>query len=64
MKTATDKTTGKKFAIKIIDRAKCSGKEGMIMSEVSILKRVKHENIISLIEMYETDAKIYLVMEL
>ncbi|KAJ3047229.1 hypothetical protein HDU99_009550, partial [Rhizoclosmatium hyalinum] len=36
----------------------------MIETEVSILMRVKHENIVQLYEMYEIENKIYLVMEL
>ncbi|KAJ3138216.1 hypothetical protein HK101_003747, partial [Irineochytrium annulatum] len=64
VKTATERSTGNKYAIKIIDKAKCKGKESMIETEVKILMRVRHENIIQLYEMYEIDAKIYLVMEL
>ena len=64
VKVGVERSTGNKFAIKIIDRAKCKGKENMIETEVSILKRVKHENIIQLYEMYEVDNKIYLVMEM
>ncbi|RKP21726.1 Pkinase-domain-containing protein, partial [Rozella allomycis CSF55] len=64
VRQAVDKNTGQQYAIKIIDKSKCAGKEGMIHSEVNILKKVKHENIISLIELYETETKLYLVMEL
>jgi calcium/calmodulin-dependent protein kinase I len=53
-----------RYAIKIIDKSKCRGKESMIETEVNILKKVKHENIISLYDMYEIDNRIYLVMEL
>jgi calcium/calmodulin-dependent protein kinase I len=52
------------YAIKIIDKAKCKGKESMIASEVAILKRVLHKNIVPLYEMYETEKKLYLVMKL
>ncbi|KAJ3135406.1 calcium calmodulin-dependent protein kinase type 1G, partial [Irineochytrium annulatum] len=64
VKTATERSTGNKYAIKIIDKAKCRGKESMIETEVKILLRVRHENIIQLYEMYEIESKIYLVMEL
>jgi serine/threonine protein kinase len=64
VKIGVDKVTGAKYAIKIIDRAKCKGKEGMIDTEVSILKKVKHEHIIRLYDIYELDNRIYLVMEL
>ncbi len=51
-------------AIKIIDRKKCVGKENMILEEINILKRVKHENIIQLFDLFESKDKIFLVMEL
>ncbi|KAJ7409164.1 Serine/threonine-protein kinase DCLK2 [Willisornis vidua] len=57
-------STGKEFALKIIDKAKCCGKEHLIENEVSILRRVKHPNIIMLIEEMDTPTELYLVMEL
>lgn len=38
--------------------------EHMIQSEVSILRRVKHPNIVLLIEEIDTHSELYLVMEL
>lgn len=38
--------------------------EHMIQSEVSILRRVKHPNIVLLIEEMDTQSELYLVMEL
>lgn len=64
MKVGVDRSTGVRYAVKIIDRSRCKGKEDMIETEVSILKRVRHEHIVQLYEMYEIDNKIYLVMEL
>ncbi|KAJ3260157.1 hypothetical protein HK103_001233 [Boothiomyces macroporosus] len=59
-----ERKTGNQFAIKIIDRSKCKGKEDMIETEVRVLKMIKHENIIQLYEMFEFNGKIFLVMEL
>jgi len=64
VKQAIHKETKKMVAIKIIDRAKCKGKESMIQSEIEILKKVEHPNIIKLYDMFESPDKIYLVMEL
>lgn len=36
----------------------------MIENEIKILRRVKHEHIVQLIEEYETPKEIFLVMEL
>ncbi|NWH79257.1 DCLK2 kinase, partial [Piaya cayana] len=64
VKECVERSTGKEFALKIIDKAKCCGKEHLIENEVSILRRVKHPNIIMLIEEMDTPAELYLVMEL
>ncbi|XP_025943322.1 serine/threonine-protein kinase DCLK2 [Apteryx rowi] len=64
VKECIERSTGKEFALKIIDKAKCCGKEHLIENEVSILRRVKHPNIIMLIEEMDTPAELYLVMEL
>ncbi|XP_066999818.1 serine/threonine-protein kinase GA29083 isoform X3 [Anabrus simplex] len=59
-----DRSTGIEYALKIIDKSKCSGKEHMIESEVAILRRVRHPNIIRLIEEHDSPTELYLVMEL
>ncbi|XP_075564944.1 serine/threonine-protein kinase DCLK2 isoform X2 [Pelecanus crispus] len=64
VKECVERSTGKEFALKIIDKAKCCGKEHLIENEVSILRRVKHPNIIMLIEEMDTQTELYLVMEL
>uniref|UniRef100_A0A8D0HBV3 Serine/threonine-protein kinase DCLK2 n=1 Tax=Sphenodon punctatus TaxID=8508 RepID=A0A8D0HBV3_SPHPU len=64
VKECIERSTGKEFALKIIDKAKCCGKEHLIENEVSILRRVKHPNIIMLIEEMNTPTELYLVMEL
>ncbi|XP_074848002.1 serine/threonine-protein kinase DCLK2 isoform X2 [Carettochelys insculpta] len=64
VKECVERATGKEFALKIIDKAKCCGKEHLIENEVSILRQVKHPNIIMLIEEMNTPTELYLVMEL
>ncbi|KAM9142373.1 serine/threonine-protein kinase DCLK2 isoform 3-T3 [Pangshura tecta] len=64
VKECVERATGKEFALKIIDKAKCCGKEHLIENEVSILRQVKHTNIIMLIEEMDTPTELYLVMEL
>ncbi|KAJ0061604.1 hypothetical protein NL108_005715, partial [Boleophthalmus pectinirostris] len=57
-------STGREYALKIINKSKCRGKEHMIQNEVAILRRVKHPNIVLLIEEVDTYSELYLVMEL
>nr|XP_028598706.1 LOW QUALITY PROTEIN: serine/threonine-protein kinase DCLK2 [Podarcis muralis] len=64
VKECIERSTGKEYALKIIDKGKCCGKEHLIENEVSILRQVKHPNIIMLIEEMDTATELYLVMEL
>lgn len=50
--------------MKIIDKSSCAGKEGMIQTEVSILRQINHPHIIPLYDMYETEHNILLVMQM
>lgn len=58
-------TTGEGVAIKVIDKEKIlkSGLAAHIKREISILRRVRHPNIVQLFEVMATKAKIYFVME-
>jgi len=63
---AVSKTTEEKVAVKIIDKKEASAEQDdkRLHTEVSILKKVHHQNIVCLKDMYETSEKLYLVMEL
>uniref|UniRef100_A0A671L6G2 Serine/threonine-protein kinase DCLK2 n=1 Tax=Sinocyclocheilus anshuiensis TaxID=1608454 RepID=A0A671L6G2_9TELE len=64
VRECVERSTGREYALKIINKSKCRGKEHMIQNEVSILRRVKHPNIVLLIEEMDTYSELYLVMEL
>ncbi|XP_074466318.1 serine/threonine-protein kinase DCLK1-like isoform X3 [Sebastes fasciatus] len=64
VRECVEHTTGREYALKIINKGKCRGKEHMIQNEVAILRRVKHPNIVLLIEEVDTYSELYLVMEL
>ena len=58
--------TGEKVAIKIMDKEQILSDElnrERVLSEIAILKIVRHNNIIKLYEVMETPKNIYLVME-
>ncbi|CAF1111508.1 unnamed protein product [Rotaria sordida] len=58
-----DKATGIQLALKIIDKTRCKGYEYLIENELSILRRVKHPNIIKLVEEFQNELKYFLVLE-
>ncbi|XP_041918968.1 serine/threonine-protein kinase DCLK1-like isoform X2 [Alosa sapidissima] len=64
VRECVERSTGREYALKIINKSKCRGKEHMIQNEVAILRRVKHPNIVLLIEEMDTYSELYLVMEL
>ena len=55
--------TKQEFALKIIDKSKCQGKEHMIESEIAILTLVSHPHIIELLEVFDFPDEKYLVTE-
>lgn len=57
------RSTNQNYAMKIIDKSKLKGKEDMLENEILIIKSLSHPNIVSLIEVFETDAEIYLILE-
>jgi len=63
---AVNRENKDKVAVKIIDKKEANSEqdEKRLRTEVDILKKVKHPNIIALRDLYETSEKLYLVMEL
>jgi len=59
-----EKKTKRKFALKVINKECCKGKEKMIDNEVRILRCLRHPNIIRLIEDYTYKSRIFYIMEL
>ncbi|MGH0118422.1 UNVERIFIED_CONTAM: hypothetical protein FKN15_023358 [Acipenser sinensis] len=57
------KSTKQPYAIKMIETRYREGRE-VCESELNVLRRVRHTNIIQLIEVFETQERVYMVMEL
>lgn len=55
------RATRQPYAIKMIDRDQG---QGIFEAELAVLRRVRHRNVIQLVEVFETRDKIYMVMEL
>lgn len=63
VKLVKHKNSGELFALKIISKATLKNKDIDLMREVEIHKRLKHENIIRLINYFEDDVNLYLILE-
>ncbi|XP_030076818.1 calcium/calmodulin-dependent protein kinase type 1G isoform X2 [Microcaecilia unicolor] len=57
------KTTGKHFALKCIKKAH-NMKDISLENEIAVLKKIKHDNIVTLEDIYESSTHFYLVMQL
>ncbi len=61
---AKDTTTGEFVAIKEIKKIKISNSESLILKEIEIMKKLKSENSVSLIDTIETQESYFIIMEL
>jgi serine/threonine protein kinase len=64
VRLATQKSDGRQVAIKIIDKSNLEVNTDSLKTEVKILKSVNDQNIVDLIDVYENEGKVFLVMEL
>ncbi|XP_036432337.1 calcium/calmodulin-dependent protein kinase 1Db [Colossoma macropomum] len=61
---ARERTTGKMYAVKCIPKKALRGKESSIENEIAVLRKIKHENIVALEDIYESPDHLYLIMQL
>lgn len=61
---AEDKRNQKLVAIKCIPKKALEGKANSIENEIAVLHKIKHANIVSLEEIFESKTHLYLVMQL
>lgn len=65
VKKGIDNRTNKKVAVKVINKQKMKEKDyELIMKELTIMKMVNHPSLVGLIDYYENNVNIYLVMDL
>lgn len=63
MRLAEHRSTKQRYACKIINKALCAGKEDMIETEISVLKKVKHKYIVGMHDCFDTPDKLYLLLD-
>lgn len=63
VKLVRDISTREKFALKIISKSTLQNKSIDLMREVEIHKRLKHKNIVRLVNYFEDKKNLYLILE-
>lgn len=64
VKEATDKATGIKYACKIIEKSAAEEELNLLQREIDIMSKLKHKNIIQLVEVFEDNEYLNLMLEL
>lgn len=64
VKLAIHKSSGERVAIKCINKSCIVNQVAVLTNEVSVLKKIRHPNIIQLLDIYDSSKNLYLVMEL
>jgi len=70
VRLATHKETNKKYAMKIVDKQKMSlvqtdrNVRDVLMTEVEVLKKLDHPNILKLFQVFDTKSTLFMVLEL
>ena len=60
----THKVTGKSFACKIVKKNSNMNDAQSMSTEIEIMKRIRHRNIVSMYELYETPKCLWIILEL
>lgn len=68
VKKVIDKETNQAYAMKIVDKKKMAlvqtDRKDILMTEVELLKKLNHPNILKLYEVFDTPATLFMVLEL
>jgi serine/threonine protein kinase len=64
VKEVTSRRSNRKYAVKIIDKKNVGQDMQRLRTEIEILTRVKHPNIINLKEIMEDDDTLFIITEL
>ena len=65
VRLGTNRQTGEKIAIKILEKSKMANSDdkNRLEREINILKKIHHPNIVKLFCVIETDRQIFIIME-
>eukprot|EP01006_Ploeotia_vitrea_P055128 TRINITY_DN67963_c12_g5_i1.p1 TRINITY_DN67963_c12_g5~~TRINITY_DN67963_c12_g5_i1.p1 ORF type:complete len:449 (-),score=52.18 TRINITY_DN67963_c12_g5_i1:1098-2420(-) len=64
VRACVHKETGTAYALKTIPKANVDLKLSHLQTEISVLQKVKHPGIVNLVELYECDSAVYMLLDL
>jgi len=64
VREGVDRRTKNRFALKLIDKKRCQGKEVVLESEVQVLSRLRHPNVVKLYDVIDANSILCLDLEL
>eukprot|EP01028_Stygiella_incarcerata_P002933 TRINITY_DN1559_c0_g1_i3.p1 TRINITY_DN1559_c0_g1~~TRINITY_DN1559_c0_g1_i3.p1 ORF type:complete len:315 (+),score=82.25 TRINITY_DN1559_c0_g1_i3:145-1089(+) len=64
VRLATEKATGRKLAVKIIDKSNIDVSKESLKVEVTVMKKLDHPHAVKLVDLYESPRRVYLVLPL
>ncbi|GBC02236.1 hypothetical protein RclHR1_04510008 [Rhizophagus clarus] len=64
VKECIDKKTGESYALKILTKKSIKGRENLLDTELDVLKKVDHPNIVKQKDIYESKEGVFIVTEL
>ena len=62
--SAKHRETGKVIAIKCINKKQLLGKDDLLKNEIDVMKKVNHPHIIQMFDVIDSDAYLYLIMQM
>ena len=63
VKQCSDKEDGKDYLLRVINKTKVFGQDDKILQEIEIMRMLRHENVLSVVDYWETNSEMSLVME-
>lgn len=63
VKQCEEKVTKRELLLRVINKAKVFGREDLILREVTIMKMLRQENVMQVLDHWETSDDMYLVVE-
>lgn len=63
VKSCIDKDENKEFLLRVIQKARVFGKDDKLLREIEILRMIRHENVLTVQDYWESSDEVCMVME-